>query len=195
MKKRTTKTPTDPRLDDLRAASRTIGDTAEDRLRWVTTFARAPLLQHSADFAKAGDCLVALAWPVPPMVVVPPPLSRETVTTLHDELRTILSDLVTRDAGSTVFPVKAPVQLARLTAMHKKPAMWATSRTIRTDDPRTDILLAVQHYVVAGGGRLLACLECRAPFVGRKRQEYCSEVCSQRARTRRHAPKRRKGGS
>ncbi len=184
-----------PRFQDLEAATRTIGDTAEGRLRWVTAFAREPLPQHSADLTKAGDCLLALAWPVPPHIEVPPPLTRETVATLHNELGAVLGDLVIREGGPTVFPVTAPVQLYRLTAMYRKPAMWATSRTDSVEDPRTAVLQAVRDCVLNAGERLLACRDedCAKPFVGRKRQEYCSEKCSQRARNRRNSPKRRKG--
>ena len=181
------------RLEDVRTATRIIGDTAEARLRWVATFARDDLPQHPAALALAADCLVALAWPVPPWAGVPAAFSRETVETLHAELRQTFRDLVTRTEGSTVFPVVAPVQIKRLTPVGKKPAQWGSSTTIMPDNPRAAILLTVRDLVFQGGERLLACLKCKGAFVARKRQEYCKDTCAQQARNKRNAPKRRKG--
>lgn len=189
------KTPATSRIEDVRAATRLIGATAEARLRWVTEFARDELPEHPGARAAASDCLVALAWPAPPWTAAPAPLAQKTIETLHAELRVIFLDLVTRTEGSTDFPVSAPVQIKRLTVAHQKPAKWASARPITPDNPRVAILLAVRDLVLMGGDRLLGCLDCKKAFVGRKRQEYCTDVCAQRARNQRNAPRRRKGAA
>lgn len=181
------------RVEEVRAATEIIGRTAEERLRWVTAFARAEMRQHPGELAVDADCLVALAWPVPPYTAVPAPLSRETVETLHAELRRIFRDLVTRTDGATEFPVAAPVRIMRMTVVHGKPALWASTTRRLPTDPRTAILLTVRDLVIQGGERLLDCLECKGAFVARKRQDYCTDLCAQRARNTRNAPTRRKG--
>jgi hypothetical protein len=41
------------------------------------------------------------------------------------------------------------------------------------------------NLLLSAGENLLACAECGKPFVRERRQEYCSERCSQRVRNRR----------
>ena len=173
----------DIRAADLREAGLTIGDTAEKRLRWVAEFVRRPLPAHSADTAKAGDCLLAL-WP--PYEGGAPALSRDDVAWLHAEIRALLCDAVAGSVGFTRWPDEAGgLWLHRMSGVGEKPARWTAAASENyAERPRSGILRAVYSLVLAGGSRLLACRECQAPFVGQKRQEYCEELCSQRARTR-----------
>jgi hypothetical protein len=199
--KKKTKPATEPaavRLEDLRAASVTTGATAEARLRWLASFVRAALPAHSAAAQEAADCLVAIAWPVPPYVEVPPPLTRDELVALHAELGALLRDLVTTEGDSTRWPKidDLHISIRRMTPVGRtekfRLAQWSPGIGPRNPGrTREGILLAVYHLVLHGGERLFACLECKKPYVASKRQDYCEEKCSQRARTRTHAPKRR----
>lgn len=55
----------------------------------------------------------------------------------------------------------------------------------RPVDERTAVIAAIVHLITQSGNQLRACAECRQPFVGIKRQEYCSPACSQILRNRR----------
>jgi hypothetical protein len=175
----------------VEAATKITGDTAESRLRWLVDFAREEL---PADLKSVGAGLIATAWPAPPLAEVPGPLSPAMIRQLHRELRDVFTDAVTRtDGGATMFPVRVPLGVKRLTVRHARvpdttgrtgrlgvPAKWAS--TAGGDDVRTTILMRAHSYILSGGKNLFACPVDGRPFVSTARQEYCSVRCSQRVR-------------
>jgi len=58
-------------------------------------------------------------------------------------------------------------------------------------DVRGAIIAAVARLIETAGNRLRTCTECGQPFLGYKRQDYCSTECSQVMRNRRKAEKGR----
>jgi hypothetical protein len=58
-------------------------------------------------------------------------------------------------------------------------------QTWEAESEREAVIGGVVDLVLAVGSHFRSCAECGAPFVARKRQEYCSTACSQRKRDRR----------
>src|SRR5262249_26085770 len=146
----------------VQAATKMTGTTAESRLRWLVDFAREDLPRTRKGLTMAGAGVIAIAWPAPPHAEVPGPLTAPELRDLHDELRAIFQDGVTRsDGGATMFPVKVPLGVKRMTVRHARapgtlgkngrvgvPAVWAS--TAGGEDVRATILIRTHAYILTG---------------------------------------------
>jgi hypothetical protein len=186
------------RLADLRAASKHVGYTNTERLRWIVDFiGQDPSSWHSATRTAQGDCLIAFASPIPQNLVggveVSPPLDRETIEALHGEIRTLLRDLVNVPAGKLVaLPIDGKdAALMRLSPVSVRPAIFGITYGYR--DVRGAVRGALVSLLLGGVEDLLACPKCGSPFVRVRKQKYCSPACAQRIRNERKAIRVRKG--
>lgn len=195
------------RLEELKAATRAIGDTAAERLAWVLRFiGEEPGAWHPAVRLAQGDCLYALARPIPDNFYpenVPDPLPAGEVEALHRDVRAMLRDLL-GSAPTRWHQVSIPTagqteSLVRLTRAGEKPAAFTVSYGHAT--VRTAVFQAVKDLVLQAGDRLIACPVCGAPFIAVRKQMFCGPRCAQRVRNERRDAKRarkterrRKGG-
>jgi hypothetical protein len=181
-------------------ASRDIGDTASARLAWVVRFVREnPATWHSATRTANGDRLVAFGKRGFPESLIggvdlPPPLSAPDIDAIHHEIGTFLRAIVTCAPGQVVsWSIEGSTAgLVRSTAVGAKPAIFASA--FGHKDARTAIMQHVRDLVLQAGERLLACPQCRAPFIAIRKQIFCTPECAQRARNARKPPRPRKRG-
>jgi hypothetical protein len=186
------------RLDDLKAASRVIGDTAASRLAWVVRFiGEDPATWHPAVRVVHGDCLDAIALGGVPETVVdralPDPPAPEEVEALHRDLRTTLRNLLSGNptrAHRVAIPTEGRSEdLVRLTSAGKKPAMFAV--TYGDVHRRTRVFQTVKDLILQAGHQLVACPPpCGKPFIAVRKQLFCTVQCAQRARNERRDSKR-----
>lgn len=193
-KKRAANAAYQERLEDLKAATRTIGDTNADRLAWLVNFiAEDPKTWHSATRAERGDCLVALGTggylsSLVGEIELPSPLAPAVIGTLHREMREKVRSLVGGDQW-VHFPT-GDAYLARFTDVGESPAQYLLSYGHTT--PRAAIFHAAKDLILGSGGdRLLACPKCGTPFVRVRRQVFCSRECAQDVRNERKATLRK----
>jgi len=189
------------RLEDLKLASKVIGDTHAARLGWVVRFiAEDTASWHPAVRTIHGDCLLALGrGGVPDNLVggldLPDALTPEEVDALHGELRATVRELLTRNPTGA-FKVPIPTDglmegLVRCTPAGSKPAMFAPSYTPPPATPaRTAIFQAVKTLLLQVGEPLIACPACQTPFLAVRKMLFCSPRCAQRARNDKREAKR-----
>jgi hypothetical protein len=186
------------RLEDLKLATRTIGDTTAARLAWVIRFiGEDPAAWHPAVATAHGDCLQALARGGIPDnlmggVELPEVLTPGDVAGLHAELRATVRDLLSKNplgANKVTIPTEGDSEsLVRLTQAGKKPALFASGHGHTS--ARTAVFQGVKDLIVQAGDRLIACPACGKPFIALRKQEYCSTSCAQRARNERREANR-----
>lgn len=151
-----------------------------------------PAEWHSVEHARYGDCLQLLAKPHLGIPLfhggdIPPPLTVGALTTLHADLRRLLTALVTGPAGQPVmFPSGGyRLGLVRMTAVGTLPAGWGSTHSVRS--ARVAILHAVRDLVLQAGERLRACPRCKRPYVKHRKQVFCDRDCAQAARNEKKA--------
>src|SRR5262245_24081740 len=169
------------RFAEIAAASRQVGNTAEDHLTWLIRFASDdPATWHPATRTAYGDGVLALTGFAVPSnclggIPLPSPLSAEDVGEVHRVLSRFLRDAVNGEALTPlVVPGYVKVGLVRLTRAGEKPARWGTS--YRYQSP-LGILHVLRDLILRHGDRLVACRQCETPFLAVKKQQFCTAQC------------------
>lgn len=181
-----------------RAMLRRMGETPEQRLRWVVDFARRDLdtLRPEERTALGHDLRWIAYWSLPDAVGVRTSLSdpreplpdrrlREYQRQIAEGLRGLLAE------GGHHRPWKLPSRPVLARAGDQAFGFVL----VFEGEERADIIGGVANLILLQAGkRLHACLYCKAPFVSKEnRQRYCTPTCSQRMRNRRRKPRPRKG--
>jgi hypothetical protein len=163
------------RLRTDKADLRRLADqsTEIDRLRRLVDLVREGFPTRGDEKAKLRAFLGGL---VPEGQKGQPLDERETLA-LHKELGEALRGLVANPPRQWPLPTAYTYVTRRLPGAPIE--LRSEGRTI--DGVRSGVV----NLLLAAGENLLACAECGAPFVRERRQEYCSERCSQRVRNRR----------
>lgn len=189
------------RFEGLYWASREIGDTNADRLRWLVRLVNVDLAKaHPATMDVVGDQLVVFgAWSLPSNfrggVELPPTLDRKDVVRIHENLRALVRGAVTSPTGQPgpVFEAGGvQFSLVRATAPGVKPAQWGYS----LGGPLDALILTKARDLIFSTGRdLLGCGYCRGPFIAVRRQKFCTEACAQKERNdrKKNRPASRRG--
>jgi hypothetical protein len=119
---------------------------------------------------------------------------------MHQKIAAGLRTILTHEGGRS-FDVPGPQTLVcfrntpRLRTGPKgapippDPAVF-TIRWNWGENEEGSILAGVIHLVEKAGERLRGCVECGTPFLGVKRQIYCTKECAQRKRDRDKAERR-----
>ncbi|MDO8475060.1 MAG: hypothetical protein Q7W02_02495 [Candidatus Rokubacteria bacterium] len=166
------------------AVQRRVGETPEQRLRWIMDFLRLDL-----DLLTSGE-----------------------VEAKGDDLRMIAAHSLPRGVGlkTTVSPMAAGVLRRYRDQIHEglrsvlgKDCQWPLSgrpvlerraggfRIVVDGDEMVGILSGIAQLIVEAGDRLRACQDpaCGTPFVATKRQAYCTTKHSQRVRNQKRIQK------
>jgi len=168
----------------------------EEWLRWALAFAREDLdVLDAGARAERGEIIRMLtpalvrqneSWSGIPSYSFTARLPDALLRQLQKELRAGLDALL---QGKTwILPAITGTSIWRYNPGQKEPQF----RIGRGGDERINFLNGVAELLVAHGARLRACKQCRAPFLRRKRAEYCSPECGQTFRDQKK--QRRKGG-
>jgi hypothetical protein len=165
----------------LAALLRRVGETPEQRLRWIVDdFLRCDLsLLRPGEFAAKGDDLRAAAvYSLPSgrgLTTTTSPMAPGVLRRFQHDISTGLSDLLGKDGRW---------------ALSGRPTLQRREGGFRIeidgDGEKAGILGGIAALVVAAGDRLRTCKDrkCGLPFVAIKRQEYCKLQHSQRERNR-----------
>jgi hypothetical protein len=175
-------------------AERRMGRTPEARLRWVVEFSQLDLesLRPEERVAKGYDLrqLAVLGVPNPGVadswVCDVGPMPDEALRQYQADIAQGIRGLLANPPQEWSIPAPAEIHIQRFsTAGARKTGFY----TVRQGDERQRILGAVADLLLAAGSALRACAECGRPLVARKRQVYCTQSCSQRARDRHRPPR------
>jgi hypothetical protein len=172
------------------------GKTPEDRLRWVVEFTQKDLeaLRREERVALGLDLLMlATAGWAPskprgsrgghqytsamPLATLPDDL----LSSLQAEMAHGLQSLLIEPPQPWDLPAPETVSVSRISPPGAKKAQLAVHWE---GGVREAILGSVLTLLLQAGDALRACATCGRPLVARKRQIYCSPVCSQKVRDR-----------
>lgn len=172
----------------------------EDRLRWVLEFAAEDLGALSSE--ERAERAVRLEWcgvhgnasRMPDTFPMPDAVLRRVHVEIQRGLKVVLGD-----ERNEEWYVPGPERMAFSRASPRfkkgpKDAETAPKRTrfvIRWDWGNTKgwILSGIVHLLQEAGSRLRGCKECGRAFLAVKRQIYCGDACSQKARDHRKQEK------
>jgi hypothetical protein len=168
------------------------------RLAWLLRFVREdPAKWIPEEVALHGIRLLACWFPrLPPDVVsLGPrirlaPLTTSNVRRLHAAFREWFRQLVRVPAGVPGVEVPIPglrMVMLRMTRPGRKPAMFRLSAG---GPGRTRLFYQAAQWVVATD-RLIACPECREPFLALRKRLFCSAPCLQAHHDRKKIAKRK----
>ena len=175
-------------------AARRMGGTREERLHWVVTKFAAKDLE-----ALRPDELRALGYDLRQLLSPPWGVRRKRSPLPSDEVRRIQREVVkglrilTQERRATQPEEwELPPGTDRLVPWVSGDGTQRKRKfAIRSEgDEYTAIIRGVAYLILMAGEDLRACAQCHTPFVGVKRQAYCTTACSQQARDQR---KREKG--
>jgi hypothetical protein len=148
-------------------------DTDADRLRCLVEMVRQDPLTRADDRGKLRAFLQGLV----PQGQKTQPLDEQETTLLYREFGEMLRGLVADP------PRRWPLPSTYAFLTRREPGgpveFIGEGRTI------DNVRWGVVNLLLSTGENLLACAECGEPFVRKRRQEYCSERCSQKVRDRR----------
>jgi hypothetical protein len=175
-------------LEAERLAVERMGQNDEDRLRWVLEFAKKDMdkLRPGERIALGYDLrqLLPIGWAVKREqgTPVPEPALRRIHGILAGSLRTLLAD--DRDMSHPDAGWILPTGRDRVIRVSRKGSKQAIFTLTSEGDDETTIVRGIADLVVRAGRRLRLCARaaCGQPFVATRRQEYCSNSCSQRVR-------------
>lgn len=195
--------------DALSAAmARRLGETAEQRLRWILDFARKDLsvLRPEEITALGADLRIIALWSLPRvsrLVGVRETIDAPRLAKYQREIAAGLLAILGPQREWTLPEWAVPARLVVHRETGSSPKRHSFRVRIEADE-RAAVLGAVAELLQVAGERLRTCLECGAPFIATKRQEYCLTTCSQKTRNRRKArasnvpaqlPRRRPGST
>lgn len=186
-------TPGDPMIPLIRAAREQIEDEEGGPLGWLVGFVRKDR-RLPGDVEADGHRLLALVYgPMPPNLLQLgsgdiPPITPGDVANIHAELRAFLTRLVTAPAGElidvptdglkeAIVRASAPSNETLVNAVgpSKVPAIFAVTR----GGPRRTLLFQAVKALVLESKRLMACPQCKKPFLALRRKKFCSGPCLQ----------------
>ncbi len=151
-----------------------LGRTSEDRLRWVVAFVRRDLRTLRPEEVKAlGEDLRGLlpeTWTLTGAEAV----QEGEVNRLHRDLGEALRGFVKKSPKAWDLPSRG---VCVWRDSPERPLHF-TGRGPQSQGIPWGVINLLQE----ARDNLLACAECGEPFVAWKRQEYCSPICSQKAR-------------
>jgi hypothetical protein len=189
----------------IEIALRRVGLTTADQLRWLLRFAEQDLKQlYPEERAALGHDLRLLPIAIKqagqagdtPAVTHSSrpnaPMDETVLQRIHHEIRSGLKKLLAVDPADRetwTFPFPESVGLGGWVDRNTKRVNFTLVTRFATRDETTIIMNAVMSLLLTAQGLARNCTTCRKPFVPVGRQEYCSPVCSQRARdSRRQKP-------
>jgi hypothetical protein len=180
------------------ASQRRRGMTDDDRLRWLLDFLQIKIdtLSPEAHTALFFD-LFQFIWeflyptltmqPIPATVLVWKQLAA-IQQQIADGVRALMTDerayadVVADPTGGWVLPI-TPRRVVRASALGDVETVFTVLSS--QEDLGVMIVCGAAEFLVRAGQRLRVCANCRALFVAKKRQAYCSPSCSQEKRTQR----------
>jgi hypothetical protein len=187
MKRRPRRGSGGPRSGESRRASALargrVGASADDRLRWAVTFAQVDLdVLRAGEREALGHDLRALSPHNYAYGQRPEPLPEKEVRRLQERFHEAIQTVLGKPNRPLLLQLGSPtlvrVRIGR-DGPYRPQLAWQTEKeSDAIFGGFVGLLLDPEH-------RLRWCAECRGPYVVRKRQEYCSPVCSQRTRNRR----------
>jgi hypothetical protein len=175
-------------------AEKRMGRTPEERLRWLVKFTQQDLdtLRPEERIALGYDLrmLASLGWAPPKSMkglgghsysfeqAVGPMLEAD-LRAFQAEIARALEGLLS--GRSWDIPGSVRMFISRMSPPGTKKTRFQVGWQ---GDERAAIFSGVLNLLLQAGDALKACAECQRPLVARKRQIYCSAVCSQRVRDR-----------
>ncbi len=179
-------------------AKQRLGATPEAQLRWVVDFARRDLttLDPEAWPALEYELWALGAWTsakdpnVGRSSAGPPTLDRSVIRAVQAEILNGLRAITSRRGGGWVITLSnVEEHLSRVNAPDQKAARYHVLQIATDETGRLPIVLAVRDLIRLAGRRLQACPKCGQPFVGVRRQVFCTDECGQQVRDERKRPR------
>ena len=180
------------------ASQRQRGLTDDDRLRWLLAFLELKIetLSPEAQTALFFDLFQFIwAFLYPTLTMQPIPvtvLSGAQLAAIQQEIadgvRALMTDerafadVVADPGGGWVLPI-TPRRVVRASALGDVETVFKILSS--QEDIGVMIVCGAADFIVRAGRHLRVCANCRALFVAKKRQAYCSPSCSQEKRTQR----------
>lgn len=183
---------------NLRLARERVGDSNEDRARWLLRFASLEVAKLSA-----GDWL-NLEWEIL-VFSTPPPAERVQLVidpaTFEVEpvgVSTLLSwvqeGLLGLKRVKESFEIEPTPRAWSIKANVSYQLTWVDGRLV--DSSRAAGVSTADHFqaqvynvLVSQASRFRLCQNCGQPFIARRRQSYCARGCSQAVRTQKYRAK------
>jgi hypothetical protein len=179
---------------EIDLATKRIGNTSEDCLRWVLKFSRQnlDLLRPEERTALAADIRLLHAIPLTDFstpdrrleeqfVQPDEPTSDQELRGLQAEIAEGISALLSDPPGKWELPTRKAFLTRTVPPDSRSPRI-----IIRWEgDTRAMTIGRIVGLILHFGDRLRACPVCHTPFLSVRRQAYCSPACSQHERDRR----------
>jgi hypothetical protein len=176
-------------------AEKRIGRTPDARLRWLLRFLEEDLdalypeerMARGYDLRMFSDPSFGLMGKVKGGLRgtyrrALGPMPETDLYALQADIRRGIQGLLQTPHHQWDIPAPQQLSLRRVSPPRAKKTRFVV--TWQGEELQT-ILGGVFNLLLQAGEALKACVECRRPFVARKRQIYCSPNCSQRVRDRR----------
>jgi len=186
---------------ELDRAQKNMPGRPSAQLRWAVAFAQLDLdTLSTAERESLGYDLRVLIPPDWTYRVKVGPLGDEKIRRIHATFGEIIQFLLGKKGGRWPLPSASRYFLVR---EERDSEEDPRALLYWEGDEAEAIVRGFINLFLSSDSRLRACVDCAAPFIARKRQIYCSSVCSQRTRNRemqerdestRDRARRRKGG-
>ena len=164
----------------LDRAQKNMPARASAQLRWAVAFAQLDLDTLSpAERESLGYDLRVLMPPDWTYRVRVGPLGDEKIRRTHAIFGEIIRFLLGKEGGRWPLPSTSRYFLVR---EEKDSGKDPRALLYWEGDEAEAIVRGFINLLLSSDSRLRACLDCAVPFIARKRQIYCSSVCSQRTR-------------
>ena len=170
----------DEAFERMLVARDRLGDSPESQLKWILDFAKKDLQKTRPEerVALGYDLrgLISGNWSWNTNVG---PMPDPTLRRLHSEITEGLKGLFNQPQKEWNFPPPSIISVNRFNPLDAPDIRFITRYE---GDERTAILSGVLGILQKAKENLRACKRCKTPFVRVRRQEYCSEKCSQKKR-------------
>jgi len=187
-------------------AQERVGETSKERLKWLLEFSKKNLdLLHPEERVALSYDLRALLkgsqqadglTGEPYLIlrsVAGKAMDESVFRELHREIKDGFKQLFSNKKSDEdhlrqwAFPLPKTFHLWRQSGLISKRTRFQFLSQFDYDDEKGPILNSILNILIDSQNVLRACVFCYTPFVPVRRQEYCSQSCSQKARDKRRA--------